>query len=382
MLSSTLWRAFTTPVTYVLAFILLATAIMQIRYVNKALQRFDSTQVIPIQFVMFTLCVILGSAVLYRDFEKYSAEQAGKFVGGCLLTFFGVFLITSGREPQDDEDDHMLDDDGAEETIGLEQHDVNNQQRRPSQAVPQSRRSSRHSRVSFADTTRPHSPDTMEDPTWQPEETISMPSSLGPESAPLLGRPWDEADVAPRTPPPRGIRTLSADLIMRGSAVARTPHGESQGPPMYPTDRPITPVTPQRSQTGRPGYHGPRTGTFINPSPLSSTVSTVMKDGFLGGSRDTVNRKSSVQRLRSSIRASLFYGDDHDGSRRNPVQTSEDSYLRGGNDPRLPISEASIEHQGAGRRRSRSVSESLGDMLRPSRKKRRDDTDEGEGLDT
>ncbi|KAH6660786.1 magnesium transporter, partial [Truncatella angustata] len=92
MLSSTLWGAFATPVTYVLLLVLLGTAVMQVRYVNKALQRFDSTQVIPIQFVMFTLSVIIGSAILYRDFERTSAEQAIKFVGGCLLTFFGVFL--------------------------------------------------------------------------------------------------------------------------------------------------------------------------------------------------------------------------------------------------------------------------------------------------
>ncbi|KAK3364054.1 pyridoxal phosphate-dependent transferase [Lasiosphaeria hispida] len=37
---------------------------MQVRYLNKALARFDSTQVIPIQFVSFTLCVIIGSARL------------------------------------------------------------------------------------------------------------------------------------------------------------------------------------------------------------------------------------------------------------------------------------------------------------------------------
>ncbi|KAK0629850.1 magnesium transporter NIPA-domain-containing protein, partial [Bombardia bombarda] len=97
MLSSTLLGAFTTPVTYVLLFVLLSTAVMQVRYVNKALQRFDSTQVIPIQFVLFTLSVIIGSAVLYRDFERTTGEQAVKFIGGCLFTFFGVFLITSGR---------------------------------------------------------------------------------------------------------------------------------------------------------------------------------------------------------------------------------------------------------------------------------------------
>ena len=125
MLSSTLWRAFTTPVTYVLVVILLGTAVMQIRYVNKALQRFDSTQVIPIQFVMFTLCVIIGSAVLYRDFERTNAEQATKFVGGCLLTFFGVFLITSGREQSHDDDEVLSEAGDFEDTIGLANQDGN-----------------------------------------------------------------------------------------------------------------------------------------------------------------------------------------------------------------------------------------------------------------
>ncbi|RYP17069.1 hypothetical protein DL767_010086 [Monosporascus sp. MG133] len=118
MLSSTLLKAFATPVTYGLLFVLIVTAVMQVRYVNKALQRFDSTQVIPIQFVLFTLSVIMGSAVLYRDFERTTETQATKFVGGCLLTFFGVFLITSGRPPQDEED-QLSDDENVEETIGL-----------------------------------------------------------------------------------------------------------------------------------------------------------------------------------------------------------------------------------------------------------------------
>jgi hypothetical protein len=91
---------------------------MQIRYINRALQRFDSTQVIPTQFVLFTLSVIIGSAVLYRDFENYTFERAGKFVGGCFLTFTGVYFITSGRiRSDDDESSYSADDE--EEAIGL-----------------------------------------------------------------------------------------------------------------------------------------------------------------------------------------------------------------------------------------------------------------------
>ncbi|TVY90091.1 NIPA-like protein, partial [Lachnellula willkommii] len=119
MLSYTLWRALTTPVTYILVVVLVGTAVMQVRYVNKALQRFDSTQVIPVQFVMFTLSVIIGSAILYRDFEKMTRENVGKFIGGCLLTFFGVFLITSGRDRHDEEDEESEESEEAEERIRL-----------------------------------------------------------------------------------------------------------------------------------------------------------------------------------------------------------------------------------------------------------------------
>ncbi|CCU82732.1 DUF803 domain membrane protein [Blumeria hordei DH14] len=102
MLSSTLWRTLATPITYVLLIVLISTAVMQVKYINRALQRFDSTQVIPVQFVTFTLSTIIGSAVLYRDFEKTTTSAAAKFMGGCILTFCGVWLITSGRIPIDD----------------------------------------------------------------------------------------------------------------------------------------------------------------------------------------------------------------------------------------------------------------------------------------
>ena len=88
---------------------------MQIKYLNRALQRFDATQVIPVQFVLFTLSVIGGSAILYRDFERTSAQDAGEFVGGCALTFFGVWLITSGRPARrdDEEEDREPEPDDA-----------------------------------------------------------------------------------------------------------------------------------------------------------------------------------------------------------------------------------------------------------------------------
>ncbi|KAI4233307.1 MAG: hypothetical protein LQ352_008264, partial [Teloschistes flavicans] len=160
LLSDTLWRTLTFPITYLLLVILVVSAVMQIRYVNRALQRFDSTQVIPIQFVLFTISVIIGSAILYQDFRSATAARVGEFVGGCLLTFLGVYLITSGRSREDSEDDDGLDDD-EEGAIGLideerlqdeaEAHDQDPSTRRRSSvgfnfgSTPNSsRRSSRH----------------------------------------------------------------------------------------------------------------------------------------------------------------------------------------------------------------------------------------------
>lgn len=103
LLTYKIWKVVTFPITYLLLAVLVLTAVMQIKYVNRALQRFNATMVIPTQFVLFTISVIVGSAVLYRDFEREQTGDAIKFVAGCALTFFGVWCITSGRNNDTDD---------------------------------------------------------------------------------------------------------------------------------------------------------------------------------------------------------------------------------------------------------------------------------------
>lgn len=242
MLSYTLWRALTTPITYALLAVLIGTAIMQVKYVNKALQRFDSTQVIPVQFVMFTLSVIIGSAVLYRDFEKAQAESMGKFVGGCLLTFFGVFLITSGRTRSDDDDEES--DEEGDETIGLTAKDPSEETqfsdgapkypsiRRRSKAGPipmgdstvdgdDEERSRRMSHISFADQ-RPPTPRMHSSSSQKPSIRITSGSpeaSSRDEETPLLNNPWrnssEELLQAARHP---GIQSAYSSPVLPSEA--------------------------------------------------------------------------------------------------------------------------------------------------------------------
>ncbi|KAI8341132.1 magnesium transporter NIPA-domain-containing protein [Chlamydoabsidia padenii] len=113
LLNLTLYKLFTYPISYILLVVLIFTAVMQIKYLNKALQRFDGVAVIPTQFVLFTISAIIGSAVIYRDFDDEDVEHLLKFIFGCLIEFFGVFLITSNRR---ETKHYTIDDDNCAST--------------------------------------------------------------------------------------------------------------------------------------------------------------------------------------------------------------------------------------------------------------------------
>lgn len=345
MLSSTLLGAFTTPVTYALLFVLLSTAVMQVRYVNKALQRFDSTQVIPIQFVLFTLSVITGSAVLYRDFERTTKEQAIKFVWGCLLTFFGVFLITSGRPRQDTEEDTLSDMEGIEETIGLsEQAPATSRtpiqpSRRGSESA-RSRRSSRASGASYKEAmNRP-----LSLVAGRGYRSKRVPATPRPalfedegEDSPLLGSTWRESFDQPYQQTKIPSHTTSSDSLVsaavsdsllptdyQGDAPPRaatrpTVHipPPNNAPPILepstpPTERPETPPRAPPSASRPHSHHFG--GAMISPSPFSSTVSAVVADKILAhldpSGSPTARRSVAARRSRPGLRNSLFVPQD------------------------------------------------------------------------
>ena len=396
MLSSTLWKAFTTPITYALVAVLIGTAIMQVRYVNKALQRFDSTQVIPVQFVMFTLSVIIGSAVLYRDFEKTTAERAAKFVGGCLLTFFGVFLITSGRDSQiDDEDDE---EEEGEERIGLVAQDADGERdfyedehfkHRNSQhmrhglqesvdgvvdadeiSLDQSHRSSH---VSFAVTpTRPSI-------RLAPSAESSFNSV---DSSPLLNNPWmsSQDDLTAQTHPgmpsttsspvlPSESQTQPSPASLRPTPPRTSPQGD---PHTHPNDQ--SPNAPPQADTLRPVPPAARHSISLIPgplsSPLSSSLAAVVADSLRRGV-DSPLRKRSIRRSRPSIRK--MPGSERHGSE----SATEDEF---------PVKAGSGTSQSLGsnrgeqlmkRSRARSLSNAL-DFLRGKRHKKDDGNRDGD----
>ncbi|CZR54700.1 uncharacterized protein PAC_04584 [Phialocephala subalpina] len=386
MLSSTLWRALTTPVTYILILVLVGTAVMQVRYVNKSLQRFDSTQVIPVQFVMFTLSVIIGSAILYRDFEKTTPERALKFIGGCLLTFFGVYLITSGRPNRDEEDEES--DEEGEERIGLlnqEHNDEDNdhhhtlrkydsRQRQPLQNGDAANDEEyidtrRSSRVSFAEpASRPRTPQRYS--SGQPSARVVPPEqSAGTENAPPLTNPWlnssDDLLYAARHPGlaattsspvlPTEAQT-SLDSLRPPTGTVRTTsqqnfhtHPNLQTSPNPPQgDRPMTPARHSISRM--------MPGPLL--SPLSGGLTVVVANSMR---RDSSIRKPFRRSLRRTKSGSNRYSQVTDGEDEEPETPSKDGDA--GRDYSKSLGTEQQTDWSSRLTRARSLSNTLGDLF-------------------
>ncbi|KAI9371266.1 magnesium transporter NIPA-domain-containing protein [Aspergillus egyptiacus] len=315
LLSFTLWHVITFPITYLLVFVLAFSALMQIRYINKALQRFDSTQVIPTQFVLFTLSVIIGSAVLYRDFESYTAARASKFVGGCLLTFLGVYFITSGRVSADDESTYSADE---EEAIGLlageryqDRVDLSPPFRAQARNGPRPRS---HAAVDLQSPSRSllsRGVEDLDDNQSTPRATLSAgsPSPAGSVVADSLAEPSFGSSTSSRPlsllrnpwadTPEQDTQSIASELVDRPA----TPPPQSppkaasstvllQFPPAPDTDAPSAlDGTPDNARNNTVPQTPPRKGrnsisAHFSPGPLFSTLS----GGFSAVVADSIRR--------------------------------------------------------------------------------------------
>ncbi|KAL3471273.1 magnesium transporter NIPA-domain-containing protein [Aspergillus californicus] len=298
LLSFTLWHVITFPITYLLAFVLIFSALMQIRYINKALQRFDSTQVIPTQFVLFTLSVIIGSAVLYRDFEAYTPSRASKFVGGCLLTFLGVYFITSGRVSGDDESTYSTDE---EEAIGL---------------LPGDRY---EDRLDLS----PPQPAQVKN-RLRPRASNLLDGALQSPTASLLSRGLEDLDNEQSTP--RAIRSAASPSpdgsVAADSLVEPSPGSSTSSRPLSLLRNPWADIAEQDSKTtASEPVERPFTPEHLAHKPASSTVllrfpsapdtdtdGPAALDGTRTNARNNTVPETPPRRTRNSISAHFSPG--------------------------------------------------------------------------
>ncbi|KAK4569938.1 hypothetical protein LTR86_002908 [Recurvomyces mirabilis] len=284
LLSNTIWRVVTFPITYVLLAVLIFTAVMQIRYVNRALQHFNATMVIPVQFVLFTISVIVGSAVLYRDFEREEAGDAVKFVGGCALTFLGVWCITSGRQDEGDGDEEMGEEDEEDDAIDLLDEERTQPEVREREDGAAKRRSIIAAGSSSRETPRLQRYRTAES---IPEVIVTpdLRPSTGMEASPLkLDHTPSPQDIQDATPAiTSSVHTTTLTQISASSTSNQPPplHATTSAPVVPRSDllsssRPRTPLlrnksgpaieSPSRTSTPHQHQHHPPSPSARRPS--------------------------------------------------------------------------------------------------------------------
>jgi hypothetical protein len=366
LLSNTIWHVVTFPITYLLVAVLVSTAILQIKYLNRALQHFDSTQVIPVQFVIFTLSVIIGSAILYRDFERTTTDDAVKFFAGCALTFSGVWLITSGRGKRQQDEEEGSEDGDAIDLIDEEHQQPEIRERsdsdarrgslRPPSVRPRSSRSEAPSFVITSDDS-PSQPFSFEasSPLNENPWTLLAPaniSSIHPRSDASIA-----AEQRRQNPPPMHA-TTSAPVIPTMSSQKlsprrpTTPNRGISSPSidaLSPTQQRYRAIDPSEATPGRLN-----TLTQILPgpltNPLSSSLSAIVADSLRRGIVDTSS--STAGRRRASGRS----------SRTEAMEAlSEDS-------------STPLQRPGSSRKRDRSLSATLSDMFHGGRRGSRSET--------
>jgi len=110
--------------TYVLLFTMIGTLLIQIRFLNKAMEHFSTAEVVPVFFVTFNIYSIATGMILFNETTFQLAGQDTSlgvgiplFTLGILTTFVGVFLIAWKKVQHNV---HLNKDGGDEEDIGVE----------------------------------------------------------------------------------------------------------------------------------------------------------------------------------------------------------------------------------------------------------------------
>lgn len=89
---------FTTVLPVMLVIALAAAIVLQLKYLNMAMARFGNAEVVPVYYVLFTMCAMTSGVIMYREFDTLGKRNIPFFLG-VIFTMSGVFLISRGEAP-------------------------------------------------------------------------------------------------------------------------------------------------------------------------------------------------------------------------------------------------------------------------------------------
>ncbi|KFV81876.1 NIPA-like 2, partial [Struthio camelus australis] len=90
----------TYPVFYIMCILMAASCAFQVKFLNQAMELYEVTAVVPVNFVFSTTSAILSGVIFYQEFQSAALLSVFMFLFGCLLSFLGVFVITRNRKEE------------------------------------------------------------------------------------------------------------------------------------------------------------------------------------------------------------------------------------------------------------------------------------------
>eukprot|EP01018_Ginkgo_biloba_P030111 Gb_36462 [translate_table: standard] len=81
------------PETWFFTMVVLTCVIMQMNYLNKALDTFNTAVVSPIYYVMFTTLTILASIIMFKDWDGQSGGKIVSEICGFIIVLSGTVLL-------------------------------------------------------------------------------------------------------------------------------------------------------------------------------------------------------------------------------------------------------------------------------------------------
>ncbi|XP_053980468.1 magnesium transporter NIPA2 [Hylaeus anthracinus] len=91
-------NGFANWLTWIFLFSVILCVSVQMNYLNRSLDLFETTIVTPIYYVCFTTLVIIASAILFREWKSMNAEDTIGSLCGFLTVIIAIFLLNAFKE--------------------------------------------------------------------------------------------------------------------------------------------------------------------------------------------------------------------------------------------------------------------------------------------
>ncbi|XP_038897578.1 probable magnesium transporter NIPA2 [Benincasa hispida] len=84
--------------TWFFTVLVVGGSILQVNYLNKALDTFNTAVVSPVYYVMFTSLTILASMIMFKEWDSQNASQIATELCGFVTILSGTFLLHKTRD--------------------------------------------------------------------------------------------------------------------------------------------------------------------------------------------------------------------------------------------------------------------------------------------